>query len=67
MKIAVDAGIPALVFFTMVVVGKAWPMRTGHPRRSRVDYSQPPVNPARRSPASKAGQRRIMSQIRPER
>ena len=25
LKIVVDAGLPALVFFTMVVVGKAWP------------------------------------------
>ena len=49
----------------------AWPTpRPGHRPacwRSRVDYSQPPANPARRSPASKAGQRRMMSQIRPVR
>jgi hypothetical protein len=25
LKIVVDAGLPALVFFTMVLVGKAWP------------------------------------------
>jgi hypothetical protein len=25
LKIVVDAGLPALVFFMMVVVGKAWP------------------------------------------
>ena len=36
-----------------------------HARRSH--YSQPPVNPARRSPATKYGQRRVMSQIRPVR
>ena len=29
--------------------------------------SQPPVNPARRNPAIKAGQRRMISQIKPER
>ena len=33
----------------------------------RPPYSQPPVNPARRSPATKYGQRRVMSQIRPVR
>ncbi len=30
-------------------------------------YSQPPVNPARRSPSTKYGQRRVISQIRPVR
>jgi hypothetical protein len=30
-------------------------------------HSQPPVNPARRSPAITAGQRRMMSQMRPDR
>ena len=29
--------------------------------------SQPPVNPARRSPATTAGQPRMMSQMRPDR
>ena len=37
--------------------GRAWPLL----------HSQPPVNPARRSPAITAGQRRMMFQIRPER
>jgi hypothetical protein len=30
-------------------------------------YNQPPVNPARRSPATKYGQRRVMAQTRPVR
>ena len=30
-------------------------------------HSQPPVNPARRSPAITAGQPRMMSQMRPDR
>jgi len=30
-------------------------------------YSQPPVKPARRKPATTGGQRRMMSQIRPVR
>jgi hypothetical protein len=36
-------------------------------RRRPPHYSQPPVNPARRSPATKYGLRRVMSQIRPVR
>jgi len=37
--------------------GRAWPLL----------HSQPPVNPARRSPVMMAGQRRMMSQMRPDR
>ena len=36
-------------------------------RRGGRGHSQPPVNPARRSPATRYGQRRMMSQIRPVR
>jgi hypothetical protein len=35
--------------------------------RQRPRYSQPPVNPARRSPVTTGGQRRMRSQIRPVR
>jgi hypothetical protein len=36
-------------------------------RRRPLHYSQPPVNPARRSPVTKYGLRRVMSQIMPVR
>ena len=43
--------------------------RVCHRRRPLLDshYSQPPVNPARRSPVTKYGLRRVMSQIMPVR
>jgi hypothetical protein len=40
--------------------------RVCHRRRTPL-YSQPPVNPARRSPVAKYGLRRVISQIRPVR
>lgn len=46
-------------------VGRAEPIPTSFCALAQEGHNQPPVKPARRSPATMAGQRRMMFQIRP--
>jgi hypothetical protein len=53
-----------LVHMKARLADRTW---VGQRRRRRPRYSQPPVNPARRSPVTTGGQRRMRSQSRPVR